>query len=88
MATPPDNRIDLVVIVSGSPQPVDVNPHQRLEHLVREALRKSGNVGQPPEEWELRLPDGTPMDLSQTVGAAGLVDGMTLTLQPRAAAGG
>lgn len=83
-----DNNIELVVVVSGQPERLKVNVHQTLEHLVHEALKKSGDKGQAPSEWELRSEDGTLLEQSMTVGAAGLQDGVTLFLSPKAGAGG
>jgi hypothetical protein len=83
-----DRRIQLVVVVSGQPLPLTVNPSERLEVLVRQALNDSGNHGQPPDEWELRREEGTLLDQSLRVGEAGLQDGMTLFLNPRTGAGG
>ena len=84
----PDNHIDLVIVVSGAPQSVRVNKNQTLEHAVQEALRESGNHGQPPESWELRDESGQLLALSVRAGEAGLVDGQTLFLSPKAGAGG
>lgn len=84
----PENHLDLTIVVSGSPHAVRVNTHQTLEHVVREALHESGNVGQPPEDWELRLEDGSLLDQSVRVEQAGLHGGQTLFLNPRAGAGG
>ncbi len=84
----PTPHLDLIVVVSGSPQPVRVNIHQPLEQLVAEALRESGNVGQPPADWELRTEDGALLDQGVRVDGAGLHEGQTLFLNPRAGAGG
>ncbi len=84
----PDRHLDLVVVVSGQPQPVRINANQTLEHVVREALQRSGNHGQPPADWELRTENGTLLDQQLRAADAGLVDGMTLFLNPRAGAGG
>ncbi|HUY52741.1 MAG TPA: DUF2604 domain-containing protein [Streptosporangiaceae bacterium] len=80
--------LDLIVVVSGSPHPVRVDIHQTLEHVVAEALRESGNVGQPPADWELRTEDGMLLNQATRVDAAGLREGQTLFLSPRAGAGG
>ena len=89
MAKPtPGNNIDVIVVVSGRPQPVRVNVHQTVEHLVQEALRESGNVGQPMSEWELRSEGGMVLDLGQRIADAGITDGSTVFLSPRAGAGG
>ena len=80
--------IDVQIVVSGQPTTIRTNLHQTVEHLVKEALRESGNKGQPPAEWELRTSDGTLIDQALTVAAAGITNGMTLFLSPRAGAGG
>jgi len=86
--TPSENNITVKVIVSGQPTSVTVNRHQKVEHLVREALNQTGNKGQPPADWELRTADGALIEQNLTIDAAGIVDGMTLYLSPRAGAGG
>ena len=85
---PDQNNIEVVVVVSGQSERLKVNVHQTLEHLVHEALQKSGNQGQAPSEWELRTEDGRLLEQGQTAGAAGLHDGVTLFLSPKAGAGG
>jgi len=84
----PDKHIQLVIVVSGQPLQETINPNERLEVLVRKALNESGNHGQPPGDWELRREDGTLLDQQQRADDAGLHDGMTLFLTPRAGAGG
>lgn len=81
-------NIEVVVVVSGQSERLKVNLHQTLEHLVHKALQKSGNQGQAPSEWELRTEDGHLLEQSLTAAAAGLHDGATLFLSPKAGAGG
>lgn len=88
MPPSPAPHLDLIVVVSGSPHPVRANVHQTLEHVVAEALRESGNVGQPAADWELRTEDGVLLGQAMRVDAAGLHEGQTLFLNPRAGAGG
>ena len=88
MAPGNDKKVDLVVVVSGEPIDVDVNPNQKAEQIMREALRLSGNQGRPLEEWELKREDGSPIDPSARVSDLGLVDGTRLFLSPKASAGG
>lgn len=82
------DNLDVHVVVSGQPINIKTNVHQAVEHLVKEALRESGNKGQPPSEWELRTSDGALIDQGLKIGAAGIIDGVTLFLSPRAGAGG
>lgn len=83
-----DNHVDLVIVVSGAPESVRINRNERLEDAVREALRESGNQGQRPEDWELRDESGQLLVLSMRPDEAGLFDGQTLFLSPKAGAGG
>ena len=85
---PSEQSIDVTIVVSGQPVRLKVNVHQTIEHLIHEALQQSGNKGQAPSEWELRREDGTLLDQSSRVADAGLKDGVTLFLNPRAGAGG
>jgi hypothetical protein len=84
----PDQNIEVTVVVSGQPERIRVNVHQKLEHLVHEALKATGNQGQAPDGWELRLENGTLLSLSARVVDAGITSGMTLFLSPKAGAGG
>lgn len=84
----PTQNITVNVVVSGQPTAIEVNVHQKVEHLVREALNKTGNKGQPPSDWELRTTDGVLIEQTLTIETAGILNGMTLYLSPRAGAGG
>lgn len=85
---PKAENINVQVVVSGQATDLKVNTNQTIEQLVKEALKESGNKGQPPSEWELRLPDGTLIDQSLRVADAGIANGATLFLNPKAGAGG
>lgn len=85
---PQSQNITAVVVVSGQPTSVKVNLHQKVEHLVKEALKLSGNQGQPSSEWELRRSDGGLIDQDSTIESAAIKEGMTLYLSPKAGAGG
>ena len=85
---PSDKKLEVVVVVSGQPQPVSINSHQKLEHLVHEALRETGNQGQPAAGWELRTEDGQLLSLELRADEVGLVTGAVLYLNPLAGAGG
>lgn len=84
----PDHRIQLVVVVSGVAQQAEINVHEPLQNLVRSVLHASGDLGRSVDEYELRTEDGRLLELGDKVGAAGLSDGETLFLNPRAGAGG
>jgi uncharacterized protein DUF2604 len=83
-----DPNITVTIVVSGQPTSLKVNIHQKVEELVREALRQSGNQGQPPGDWELRTTDGNLIEQTARIGDAGIIEGITLFLSPRAGIGG
>lgn len=82
------NQLEITIVVSGQPERLKAHPHEKLEHLVKEALKRSGNEGQPQSDWELRTEDGHLVNQEQTVAQAGIHDGQTLFLSPKAGAGG
>jgi Predicted metal binding domain/WXG100 protein secretion system (Wss), protein YukD len=86
---PPGGNIDVIVYVTGAPCPVTVNPNQKIEQLIREALKKAGKHGADPAGWALRLPGGgDPLDPGRRVGEAGITDGMELSLDRDEGGGG
>jgi hypothetical protein len=78
----------LPIVVSGQQIDVAVNVHQTLEQVVHRALEISGNVGQKPEDWDLRTAAGTLLNLSLTVGQAGLNASTVVYLNPHTGTGG
>lgn len=87
MATENKNQINVIVVVSGEDIPVTVNTHEKVANLVREALRESGNEGQPLENWVLKS-DDSPIEFDLRISEAGITDGMKLYLNPKAGEGG
>ena len=85
---PGQQNVEITVVVSGQPEHLKINVHERLEQVVHEALQKTSNKGQAPSDWELRTEDGRLLDQSSTVADAGVVTGMTLFLSPKAGAAG
>lgn len=83
-----EQNIEVTVVVSGQPERLRINVHQTVEHLIREALQRSGNQGQAPSEWELRTEDGTLLDQGVRAGDVIAHSGVTLFLNPKAGAGG
>lgn len=49
-----DHKKALTIVVNGQPVEIEANENAPLRSLVGRALELSGNVGQPPENWELR----------------------------------
>ena len=59
------NKITITVIVGGTPVQVTANEEAPLRTVIAEALAKSGNLGQNPEEWELANNAGTVFDVDK-----------------------
>jgi hypothetical protein len=81
-------HLDLIIVVSGVPEPVRINMHEPLENAVRQALRESHAGSSSPADWELRTEQGVLLDQNVQAGSVGLHEGQTLFLNPRAGAGG
>lgn len=82
------NKVEIAVIVNGQPVPVEANVKAPLRTVVEHALQKSGNSGQPLENWELRDAAGNVLDLSKKVEEYGLTEGVKLFLNLKAGVGG
>lgn len=61
------NRLELVVVVNGQPVMVEANRNSPLVTVIPVALEKSGNTGQPPENWELRDSAGVELDTTRKI---------------------
>jgi hypothetical protein len=84
----PDNKLNVVVVVSGVDQPVEVNPHQTVGHLAEKALKASGNAGQPLENWEMKTAEGMLIPFETHIADAGIGEGSKVYLTPKAGSGG
>jgi hypothetical protein len=84
-----EHEIEITVIVNGQPVELEhVNVKTLLRAVVERALEKSGNSGQPIDNWELRDSAGQVLDLSKTVAHYGIVSGTKLFLNLKAGVGG
>jgi hypothetical protein len=78
---------ELIVVVNGEREEVEVPPTTELTAVVALALVKSKNTGQPPENWELKDAAGNLINQHQQVSALGLPP-PKLFLSPKAGVGG
>ncbi len=81
-------ELELKVVVNGTPVRVEVNIDEALFNLVLKALQKSGNTGQPPENWILKDAAGNPLDVSKTPADYHLNEHSVLFLSLKAGIGG
>lgn len=82
------NKITLLVVVAGRRAQVDVNVNAPIRNLIREALRETGNVGQPEGNWELKTEGGLVLDPDSKLADYEVQDGAVLFLNPHEGAGG
>ena len=83
-----DRKINLVVLVSGVEVKIKAQHDELLRKVAERALKKSENVGQPLENWDLRNEAGEILDLDRTVGSYHLKDGALLSLTLKAGIAG
>jgi hypothetical protein len=85
---PSEHGITLRVVVNGTETELKVHPETPLAQVRTEALQKSGNVGRPEDEWQLKDEHGNPYDLTKTVAGVGLHDGDLVWLSLNAGVAG
>ena len=81
-------KISITVVVNGQPTDVDAIISDPVGSIVPDALRQTGNTGQPPGNWELRDVDGTLLDKGKTIEDYGFQDKVRLFLNLQAGVGG
>lgn len=82
------NKINLTVVVNGQAFVVEGNLNAPLRTIIPRALEQSGNVGQPPENWELRDAQGTLLDTGKKIGSFDFTPETRLFLNLKAGVGG
>jgi ribosomal silencing factor RsfS len=82
------NKVNVIVVVSGIDQPENVNVHQTVENLAKEALKDSGHEGQPLAEWELKDAGGVIIPFATKIDDAGIEEGSKVYLNPKVGTGG
>jgi hypothetical protein len=88
MAKEKDGDIDLIVVVNGQPIPIEAHAQEPLHTAAQQALNKSGNSGQPLQNWEMRAGAGNVLDLARKIGEFQFHDGTKLFLNLKAGVGG
>jgi len=83
-----NHKETLTVVVNGQPVEVKVNEHAPLQTVIPHALKESGNVGQPPENWELKDAAGNLLDLNKKIEDFHFADDVKLFLSLKAGVAG
>jgi len=81
-------KLTLEIVVNGTPTQVESNPEAPLLTVVPIALQQTNNVGQPPDNWELRDSSGNLLDLHAKIESFGFGAGVRLFLNLKAGIGG
>ena len=83
-----DKLIEFTIIVNGQSVPIKIDLYAEIGEAVVQALDKSGNSGQPVENWELRDTSGHPIDTGQKIADSDIKNGAKLFLNLKAGVGG
>jgi Protein of Unknown function (DUF2604) len=83
-----NDKIDLIILVGGDEIDIKAKPDDTLRDLAEKALKKSENVGQPLENWDMRSEAGELLDLDRQVGSYNFANGALLSLTLKAGIAG
>ena len=86
MTTP--KKISITVVVNGQRADIEAISSNPVGSIIPDALRQTGNTGQPADNWELRDVDGTLLDKDKTIEDYGFQDKVRLFLNLKAGVGG
>jgi Protein of Unknown function (DUF2604) len=86
--TKKQNKITLTVVVNGTDTEVEANVNAPLHTIVPEALRETGNTGQPPENWRILDQPGNQLDPNRKIEEYHLISGTKLFLSLKEGVGG
>lgn len=80
MPAPNRNTIPLLIVVNGTPTPIEANLNAPLRTVAQHALNETGNNGRPLQDWEVKDPRGNPLDIDRKVGEYHFAPGAELFL--------
>lgn len=78
----------LTIVVASTPTEVTRNENAPLGSVIEKALEQTKNVGQPPENWELKDKTGNVLDLNKKIKDYSFPDDVVLFLSLKAGIGG
>lgn len=84
-----DNHpFSIEIVVNGDGQKLEVKPDDIASDVLERALKKSKNVGQPVDDWELKTEAGVPLVLTATLAQLNVGKNETLFASLKAGAAG
>jgi hypothetical protein len=63
-----DDKVKITVVVNGAPTMVESTERELFGDVRKQALDQTGNLAQPPENWELKNEAGETLDPAKKVG--------------------
>lgn len=78
----------LTIVVASTPTEVTRNENAPLGSVIAKALEQTKNLGQPPENWELKDVAGNVLDLNKKIRDYNFPDDVVLFLSLKAGIGG
>lgn len=82
-----ENRYVINVVYNGQPRSLEAEPHEAVTSVLERSIKLFG-ITQQPHLLSLFFADGTVVDESKSVQAAGLTPGITVYLRPNVVKGG
>jgi hypothetical protein len=83
-----DHTIEIRMVVNGVPAVIKAREDESLAQVRLKALDETKNLGQPPENWEIKDEAGTVLDPDRTVASYHFCEDVTLFLSLKAGAAG
>lgn len=78
----------ITVVVASTPTEVTRNENAPLGSIVEKALQQTNNVGQPPENWDIKDKAGNILDPHKKIADYHFPDDVVLFLSLKAGIGG
>jgi hypothetical protein len=86
--TGPPTKQTITIVVASTPTEVTRNENAPLGSVVAKALEQTKNVGQPPDNWELKDQAGNILDLTKKIRDFHFPEDVVLFLSLKAGIGG
>lgn len=83
-----NHPFSITIVVGGEDQKLQVKPNDLASDVLQAALKKSKNVGQPLEDWELKTEAGVALVLTATIAQLNIGEDETLFASLKAGAAG
>ncbi|WP_028350611.1 DUF2604 domain-containing protein [Bradyrhizobium murdochi] len=80
--------VKITMVVNGQPVVIKAVEQQPLHVVCQKALEDTKNLGQPPENWEIKNEAGELLDQNKKVGEFGFGEEVTLFLSLKAGVAG